>query len=57
MKVNKVYYTISKHNNYYHVWKNVKVNNSFGIITIFKSDKRNECIKYCKENNLNIRGN
>ena len=53
----EIYYTISKNNDKWVVWKNIDNIHSYGSTSIFKGNSRKDCIKYCKDNNIPITRN
>ena len=50
----EVWYTIEKSNGVWVVWMNKESNNSYGSYGIYKSQKKKECIEYCKKSNIKI---
>jgi len=52
------WYTIEKTNQGWTVWENTEVNygshGGYGCRKIFSSPSRQECIDYCKENDLKV---
>lgn len=51
----EIYYTISKNNGKWCVWKNIENLHSYGCISIFKGITRKECLSYCNDNNISVR--
>lgn len=57
----KIWYTIEKNSHGYTVWKNneefYKNHGGCGSSNIYTGRTKQECIKYCKQNNIKINDN
>ena len=52
MKID-IWFTIEKSGSYWVVWKNKEGRFSYGSFGIYKSEKKKDCINYCKQNKIN----
>lgn len=59
MPKTKIWYVMLKNNDFWAIWKNTEIigttRGSGGCKAIYKSQNKQDCINYCKENKIKLR--